>query len=27
VGLELALQGKMADVKHYHLAQKVPSAD
>ena len=27
VGLVLALQGKMADVKHYHLAQKVPSAN
>src|SRR6266478_365912 len=27
VGLVLAVQGKMADVKQYHLAPKVPSAD
>src|SRR3989442_1415823 len=27
VGLVLAVQGKMAEVRHYHLAQKVPSAN
>jgi len=27
VGLVLAVRGQMADVKHYRLAQKVPSTD